>query len=93
MLPFLGVLCAIDLLRVRGRGCLGGAWCAGGGGGGAGRERRRCGLAGASARRKMTRGLAGIPVLHRSKQCINDRRPLITDPMSHWFDEQSCSLG
>ena len=74
-----------------------GAWGAdvaqGLGAGGAGREQRRCGLAGASARQKMTRGLAGIPVLQRSKQRINDRRPLITDPMSHWFDEQSCSLG
>jgi hypothetical protein len=29
--------------------------------GGAGREQRRCGLAGASARQEMTRGLAVLP--------------------------------
>ena len=53
-----------------------GAWGAhgaqGAGVGGAGREQRRCGLAGASARQEMTRGLADIPVLRRSKQRIND---------------------
>ena len=42
-----------------------GAWGApgaqGAGAGGAGREQRRCGLAGASARQEMTRGLAVIP--------------------------------
>src|SRR5580692_7423750 len=51
--------------------------------GGAGREQRRCGLAGASARQKMTRGLAVIPVLQRSKQRINDRRAPGTTPMPH----------
>ena len=65
-----------------------GAWGAhgaqGAGAGGAGREQRWCGMAGASACQEMTRGLAGLPVLQRSKQRINDRRPLATLLMPHW---------
>jgi hypothetical protein len=74
-----------------------GAWGApvaqGAGVGGAGREQRRCGLAGASARQKMTRGLAVIPVLQRSKQRINGRRALTTPPMPHWVKSIPADWG
>jgi hypothetical protein len=60
--------------------------------GGAGREQRRCGLAGASARQEMTRGLAVIPVLQRSKQRINDRRAPGTTPMPHRVIRTGCGM-
>ena len=57
-----------------------GAWGApvaqGAGVGGAGRERRRCGLAGASARQEMTRGLAVIPSSEDQNSALTTDAPL-----------------